>query len=298
VNKCDDSFLKRLSRMDPAQVDSEPTKGSDRYHSILEAAMHTVQDPNLTAAADRPAARPHWKRRLVFAAAAAVVVGAVAVGIVLLQPGRSVSPAAAVAAAATNLGEMTTLRGAMVREASLLGEGDELVDSTSSTIEVDGVNVRVESTTTTGEEAPFSTSFTVIGDQMWETSYDGTTTSSTLSPNPDERLAPFAQASEAVLKAALTDASVVKMGSESVRDRQAIHYHIGPADSWQGALTRLSPSVLAWFELEAIYPETAVDVWVSDGMIVRIVVEDNQVTATLEFYDFGADIHIEPPAGS
>lgn len=58
--------------------------------------------------------------------------------------------------------------------------------------------------------------------------------------------------------------------------------------------------VLAWFELE--YPEsvTQIDVWVTENLIRRIRVaarEAGSVTSsTTDFFDFGADIHIEPPA--
>lgn len=102
---------------------------------------------------------------------------------------------------------------------------------------------------------------TLIGDMRWSTE-GGEVTSEPVSP--DERPAPFASSSEAVVLAALSGARVEDLGEAQVRDEATTHYRISLDDTAKNALAALDAGQLAWFELE--YPKQAstVDVWVAD----------------------------------
>ncbi len=317
-----DNLLECLSEIDPTRTDPEPAKGSRRYHSILEAAMSTAQDPGSTAPAHRPPARLRFRQRLLVAAAAVVVVAAVAVAIVLAQPQHSLTPQAALAEAATNLGNATTLRGTRVeRDYSCIQSGELSTSEWTTTLAVDGDYIQViEGDTPAGYSSSDYSSFVMGEGHMWGTKPDGTT--SELSYPEEERLAPFAEASRTILEAALADASVVEVASEEVRDQPATHYRLDQVDTMGGSgpLAQLPKSVLGWFGLEragAEHERFTVDVWVSDGVIVRWTIDqmlenpedsapddwltnnagDFRTLTTLDLYDYGADVHVEPPTG-
>jgi hypothetical protein len=318
-----DSLLERLSQIDPTRTDPGPAKGARRYHSILEAAMRTAKNPDPTAATDRRPARLHFKQRLLVAAAAAVVVAGVAVAIVLAQPQGALTSAEAVSAAATSLGDATTLRGTLVNQFSSCDEGGKLNNSESTnTFVMDGDYIQMIMTDEPPGYSSSDYSSIIVGEgHKWGIRPDGTTSEL---PYPEElRLAPFTEASRAFLEAALADASVVNVGSETVRDRPATHYRLGQvnAPGGSGPLAQLPKSVLSWFCLESAGAEnerTTVDVWVSDEVIVRYAIDqisenpddsadddwltnnagDFRKTTTFELYDYGADVHVEPPAPS
>jgi hypothetical protein len=58
----------------------------------------------------------------------------------------------------------------------------------------------------------------------------------------------------------------------------------------------LPVGVLAWFELEAPQAVETLGVWTQGDVISRIVVSSASSTATIDYFDLGADILIEPAA--
>lgn len=277
-----------LVALDPSGGEAPPTPGSDRYDAIYARA--TERKTGAVSMAVSTAGRSSRGRtgrapRLVVLAAAAVVVVLVAV----MATGRlgSVDTASAtelVTEAARATGDVSSFRGRLTVE--------ENGTVRSSDLEVDGADIQVR-----GDGR--SQSFTVVGDQIWEG--DDPTPSSL---PPTGRLAPFGPSSEAVVLAALQSDSAVEIGEEEVSEQPATHYRIELDRTSRRALGRLTPGQLAWFELE--YPEEVetLDVWVGDGLIRRIQVVSEwdadetgpgDLRTTTEFYDFGAQVHIDPP---
>lgn len=309
----DEEALNALADLDPAQADPPPASGSPRHRQILERAMsdqlsNTNPNPQRSEPTERaggtdgpgPASpiaattargRPHRARWLALAGAAAVV--SVIVGVIVLaEPDRPVTPVAALTAAATKTGQVTTLR--------LSGTDDAGGENPRTTVtgEIDGADYTtrfVDTDPQTGERSTSRT--TVIGNRRWDTGTDGQTTVKT-EPSA-QRNAPYPSSSEVVVKAALKGATVTDLGKEEVRGTETTHYRIALGPSGIRALGELTPSQLARFELE--YPQGVadLDVWVADDLIRRIHVrqkdEFNGTETITEFYDFGADITIRPP---
>lgn len=286
----DDELLTELTRLDPTHHDGPPAPGSTRHHSILEHAMTT------TAPVERPR-RPARRTVLALGAAAAVVA---AIGIaVLVEPGQDPTPASAtevLTSAATTTGDASTLRAAGTYD-----HGGGHVNTLTS--DIDGADYTLSSTTT-GPDGSSDERTVVIGDQVWEDEGPGGAFLQRTAP-PEERNAPFAESSEAVVKAALAGSEVTDLGTEEVRGQETTHYRIALTPRSISALAELTPSQLARFELENPGGVDHLDVWVSDDLIRRIQVvtssvvmgSDHQLpaTATIEFFDFGADIAITPP---
>lgn len=275
----DDRLMDLLATLDPTCTDSPPAQGSFRYASIQEKAMRSRA--------------PSRGRGVFVAAAAAVAVAVVAFGV--LQPAGRQDASAAVRAAAVNTGEFGSLRAELN---VVYADGRSLV----GTAEVDGPDMHIDTLERSYDGVvSHRESYTVFGDTIW-TTIEGVTTSEPIRPN--DRLDPFAEASEAVVIAALKGSEVSDLGTESLGDLQANHYRIMVDDASRAALGALPPSTLAWLELE--YPEqvTMVDLWVSDGLIRQVRVESEECapacsvssTSTTELFDFNADITIEPPA--
>lgn len=293
-----------LTLLDPVRIDPAPVRGSTRYQSIQERAMTLTHPSTETNTAPQHSASPLGPkspngrrgtvrlgspqgRRLVLVGAAAAVVLAIVSVLTLVQSPQP-SAAATIQKAATATGDVSRFRGHVTKE------GGDQTGSSEGTAEVDGSRYRFSYD---GDDGP--TVQTLIGDTVWET-VAGKTTSQPYDAVGNGSLAPFASSSEAVVHASLADSSIRNAGVEQVGSVEATHYEIRPSDTTRAALGDLTPSVLAWFELE--YPEsvTQIDVWVTENLIRRIRVaarEAGSVTSsTTDFFDFGADIHIEPPA--
>jgi hypothetical protein len=295
------ALLDALASLDPAATDAPPIPGSPRHLSILEHAM-TTTDPTTAVEADAPSADqpnpirlgpPHRRRRLALLLAAAALV-AVIVGLAIVMPGSDPAPASAsvaLAQAADTTGDAITLRVAATYERS--GSTDEI------TVAGNGSDYRIEAVGTFDDGRVERETTVVIGDTVWE---DGAMRTDV---PPEERNAAFAPSSAAVVDAILDGSMLEDLGDSDVRGESARHIRATLTPTSRAALAALSPSQVAMFELE--YPDDVetVDLWVADDLIRRIRVEVDWGTgeggepqsnlATIEFYDFGADIEITPP---
>ncbi|HRW39698.1 MAG: hypothetical protein KDB04_01915 [Acidimicrobiales bacterium] len=285
-----------LAALDPVAGDPPPPAGSTRHLAILELAMATApttaEAPPASTTPDRAEHRP--RRHLALALAAAAVV-AVVVGLVVVAPGTDPEPASAsvaLADAAHGTGDATTLRITAVYERP--GSTNRLE------AEADGANYRIRSEATYADGHEESATTVVIGDTVWEDGEERT------GVPPEERNAAFASSSAAVVEAILDGSTLEELGEEDVQGTTARHLRATLTPQSRAALAALSPSRVAMFELE--YPEhvDAIDLWIADDLIRRIQVEldqgvgedgvEQQERATIEFYDFGADIEITPPS--
>ena len=165
--------------------------------------------------------------------------------------------------------------------------------SSSTRGEMDGPDVHVQTERLSAGGAVSNEAITVMGDTIWETTSDGTRSQAV---GPEDRLVPFGAASEAILTAALQGAGVTDLGSESVNGSATNHYQIELDDASRAALAGLTPGELAWFELEYPRDVSVIDVWVADKLIHRIKVTGAASTSITDFFDFGAEISITPPA--
>lgn len=302
-----DELLAAIAAIDPLDTGNPPAKGSARYDSILERAMQPTLDqarhrPDQADDAERPAppARPPargWRpsprtRAAVLTLAAAVV--AILAASVTLLPGEEVSPAAALTSAAATTREVTSLRADLTWE--------DPYGSHSSHIEVAGDDLRIETRGTYADGHVEGSTTTYSGNQAWEQILGGDVQTYVI--DDDERPAPFAASSAAVVTAALRSGDVADLGQEQVGDVEATHYRVEADDAARRALGELSPGQLGWFELEYPAGVRTIDIWVADDLIRRIrVVQQTDssadapdVVTTTDFYDFNADIRIEPPA--
>jgi hypothetical protein len=272
-----DPLLDALARLDPTIGDPPPPPGSDRDHRILESAMSTTTPPRRT-------------RRLVALAGTGIAAAVLAVVAVTVAgaPGDRPDPVAALTVAAEATGDVSSLR---VHAVYVDEGGTHTLDA-----DVDGRDYHLRSTKTPGHVDGSADEWTIgIGDQQWSDEDPEPITV------PDaERNESFPDASEVVLEAALEGASVEDLGDEEVRGAEATHYRIDLGEAGVAALRDLAPNQVAMFELEHPDRVTSLDVWVADDLIRRISHTFSEAGATgsvtLEYYDFGAAITIEPPS--
>lgn len=285
-----DQLIEQLAALDPARVDRPPAPGSPRLDMILERAM---QNPSAVLN-PRVRARPRRRTFLGVSAAAAIIVATVVAAAVLFEPGATISSAGALTQAAEHTADALTLRSEYIQDA---GHGRfNVVRSehrgadlrrTFSVIE-NGIERRE------GEDDEY---VVFIGDKGWKPG-DGANDATTV--RPDERNAPYAESSAAIVKAAVTDSNVDKIGTENVRGADATHYRIRIDGDLVRRLDKLPANQLSGFELEDAGHIRSLDVWVEGDYIRQIRVtqtwqpRDSKGT-TVEFYDFGADITITPP---
>jgi len=304
-----DPLIERLSALDPVLVDRAPEPSSTRHAGILERAIQRT--PTTT---DRPDHGPpipprstdpddgaptgdrrRLIRRPVFLLGAAAAILAIVAGAVVFEPDRSLSPAAALSQAAENTDEALTLRSEYVRDDGNGGfrvirsehrGGD--IRRTFSVIKPDGTE------RTDYEDEEF---IVYIGNKGW-TINDGPEEGTIV--KPEERNAPYAESSAAIVEAAVTESTVTEIGVEDVRGLEATHYRIRLDDAAISRLGALRPNQLSAFELESPGTVLSLDVWIADSYIRRLRVTHNYEApgssgTTVEFYDFGADITIPPP---
>lgn len=298
----DDRLLRELAALDPTAADAPPTTGSVRHTEILERAMTTTRSdhdlPPTEAGADGRADRGRsrrWRARvLAVAAVGAVVLGTVTV-LVTLEPDRELTPAAAVTEAADRTGEELTLRSEYRQDDDAGGlrivrsehRGGDLRRSISA-VDAEG-NVRTDVDTDEVKVYIGDTGWIVDGDEITEVDVPR-----------DERNAPYAVASAAIVDAAVTESTVTEIGEEDVRGTAATHYRIRLDAAAIRRLEALPVNQRSGFELEYPGNVRSLDVWIGDGYLRRIrVIQEfegpDSPGTTVEFYDFGADITIEPP---
>lgn len=276
-----DPLLEALARLDPTAADPPPPLGSDRDRRILENAMSTTTTPRRT-------------RRLLTLAGAGIAAAVIAIVAVTVAgaPGDRPDPVAALTVAAETTGDVETLR--------VHGVYDDEGGARVIDVDVSGRDYHLRSEDAPGhvdtEPGGNGVEWAIgIDDQQWS---DEDAQPITV---PDEqRNAPFPEASEAVLEAALEGAVVTDEGDEEVRGVESTHYRIELGEPGVASLRALAPNRVAMFELEHPERVTSLDVWVADDLIRRIShsFAENGATGsvTLEYYDFGAAITIEPPS--
>ena len=293
----DASELADFALLDPTTTDSPPTPGSTRYLSILEHSMTLTNDlaPGGDPISDDTSrfANQRPRRRLAFVGAAAAIL-ALLIGIAVVAPGSDPTPASAaeaLAQAAETTGEVTTLR----VEATYDGPGS----TGRIRAEGNGADYRIASVRTYADGPDERETLVQIGDTVWDN--EGKHTAP-----PDQRNAAYAPSSEAVVKAILDGSTLEDLGDQDVRGVTARHIRATLTPASRAALAALSPSQVAMFELENPDTIDTLDLWIAHDLIRRIRVATDQGTdeagepqtnvATIEFYDFGADITITPPS--
>lgn len=296
----DHGLMERFGAADPTLVDEPPAPGSPRFISIKDGAMRTMHDPQPAATAAQqlidpisPEPRPA-RRRLVVAIAATIAALAVAlVGFTLV--GSTPDAAAAVHSAAANTAEVTSFR------ALIETEGHTFIPGGIAHGEADGTSIRM-----------------VVGDleyiRIGDTEWTGSGGAYRTAPAEDA-MDPFAQASAAVIDAALESNLVVNAGTDDVEGVETVHYVIELDDASRAALLDVPTSSQWWFvgdvdeEVNAqlgdeegqarrsgfLEDADTIDVWVANDLVHRISVTDSVGTFTYTFYDFGGDVVIEAP---
>lgn len=313
--------LDRLRLLDPLAVNGEqpPVKGSTRYQSILERAMHptrtdaeaptpTVPAPTPPGPTTDPGHRPldgtpparrgrHGRRRRRATLSVVAAAFAITVGATVLRPDSGVSPAAALARAADATADVTSLRGTLT-------EVDPASESTGS-FEVARDDLRFERRGTYADGHLEGSTTVMIGDEVTQVALDGSVERSTIDED-DERLEPFHTSSAAVVAAVVEHGEPADLGTEPIDGTDATHYRIEPDDAVRRSLAALDAGVLGWFQLDDVEQLTSLDIWVADDLIRRVQVVSfstsettntpGERTVTMAFHDFNADIEIEPLA--
>lgn len=284
----DDELLDLIAPLDPTRTERPPAPGSDRYHSILEAAMHADLDtPAPHVEAPITPAQHGWRRtsRLVTASAAAALVAFG--GFVILQSNDSPTAEAAVSSAADTMEDITSLEGELTVTVPGVSEG-------TTRIRVNGADVQLTTEAGYADGHAEASTFTVVDGIGYET-IDGQTTTRPVGPN--DGLAPFGPSSAAVISAALEGSDVTERGDESVDGVTTTRYDIELTETSIAALSALTPNELAWFELEHPHDVTSLSVWIADGLIRQVEIAQRDQVSRTRFFNFGSDITITAPPG-
>lgn len=230
-------------------------------------------------------ARRTSRSRFAVAAIAAVTFAVCAVGASILWIDAP-SAHAEVLNAAAGLGEAHSLEG----ERSITAP--EAVGR--SVIEVSGSDYHVRSEATYADGHVEASERTVIGDQAFESSGDGTEVSTI---DQSQRNTPFGEASAAVVRAATTGAIVTRSGSAEVDGLAATRYEVAVGGTATDALSELPPAVLGWFDLENPERVESMTLWVADGLIRQVELVSQEVTIRTRFFNFNGDVEITKPEG-
>jgi outer membrane lipoprotein-sorting protein len=294
-----DRIDERLAALDPTLGDPPPQPGSDRFRLIKEKAMQNVTTPTeglarTGALPPRQPGRPNPARRRIVQAAAASIVALLAAGLIVSGGEERPAAAEAVRAAAQNLGRVDTLRATLVQT---YPDG-EVMTFEGEFAGADGRSVGIQTDPSGVEMSRWEHVF--IGDSVWFIADLGGVSHERVAP--DERLAPFTEAAAAIVAAVLEGGDVEQLGTERVRGLEATHYRIRPDEQSRRALEALAPGQLSWFALEDPWAVETIEVWTADDLVRRVRVTFAEgyfmSTSTSDFYDFGADITIAPPAAS
>lgn len=250
----------------------------------------TQQAPDV----DIPVPEGNRRRWRIGAVAAAVAVGVTGAAVLVPQRGGNPSASAEVVRAVEATAEVTSLRAEM-RFEDEFNVSDVTIESVGEDRKVVQEMRARESTAIDRYEwvvvdgIEYATNFYVDGPE---------TTAEPLDPNYE--LAPFGEASAAVVDASLEGADVEMVGSEDVRGVATEHYRIELADPGEEALAGLPRAQRGWFDLlfdeDHHVKDVAIEIWVDDDdLIRRFAVSSSTGSMSAEYYDFGADITITPP---
>ncbi len=285
-------LMDRARRIDPLPPAAfRELAQSPDAQGTLKAILSTSPDDALTEMPAKGALRIARPRLQVgFAAAAALVLAAV--GTVIFVPGGAATAEAKVRAAAAALGETESLRATIEQ----VYPNGEVVTFTG---EFQGADGKQTATQVSSDGTPLSEWQIInIGDTEWMVTGEHV---SSEHRSPQQRLSSFAEASSAVVEAALEGGDVEEVGTETVDGAESTHYRITPDARGRAALAQLKPGELAWFSLDLEAPAAldVMDVWVVDEIIHRIDIRfapDFFLTSTSNrYFDFGANVVISPP---
>ena len=296
--------------VDPTIGDPPPEPGSARFAAIEARAVAgapgdslATSDPSGDGSVSSAAARNHRSRRASWryvAVAASVAAGIVAFAV--LAPGQTPDAKAAVAAAAASIGDVTSLRASFSRPNGI-NAGLAEIEFSNGDVHLVGTYRDFDNS-----DEPSMRQFesTIIGDIRYDIlDGNGRVMKSDMTEEGVQQMAPFTASAEDVVTAALTSADTTELGTEQVRGVAATHYQIRLDDQGRKSLKALPQSQLYWFGLDNLDDVSQVDLWVGDGLIRRISVlhanaapGEPQDTATMEFYDFGADITVARPTSN
>src|SRR5262245_56229451 len=272
-----------LAPLDPSRTEAPPAPGSARYASILERAMSDTDTLTPISLTGRPG-RPRRGRRYLGAAAAAALMAVVASAALVGRGADDPDPISVVSSAAERTGEVTSFR------ASFEEETDYRV--TTGTVDVNANGYRREASDIFKDDGHVERDTVIlIGHRVWEQLPDGSTETRPIRLP----MRPFGSSSQAGVAAALSGEDVAVVGQETVRGEPTTHFRITLDDAARSALADLDWSVVGWFGLNTPAVVNTVDVWVGGDLIRRIKVETDYSSTTTDYYDFGADIVIEPP---
>lgn len=256
-----------------------------------ETPMTPGQPEHATEHAPRPV--PRRRRRWTAVAAAAAVAAAVAAGAIVLRPGDQPSAEATVLTAAEALADVTSLRSTMHVE------DDHFVSDV--TAEMSGTNLRTEQEMREIETGTVERFRWVVvdGTEYYTEVRDGQEVTTAEPVDPNYRLAPFGEASAAVIDAALDGSDIDEVGTEEVHGVETTHHRVRLAEAGRSALAELPRSYLGWFDLyfddDHLTGEVTLDIWTAGETIRRLGVTSANGSFTVDFFDFNADIEITPP---
>ncbi len=283
----DSKFRELVTALDPIGDERPPSPGSDRYLKILENAMHadieatTDLSDGTSTEKDRFSRHRRTRRRFTAAAAAVLVIAAAAL---VAQSANAPNAQATVSEAARALAEITSL------EAKLTATSPH--QQSTSHLRVNGDNFEIKDSTTYADGHSEASTTTVVDGVRYEEIEGEITRSPT---RTGDRLTPFGSASEAVISAAMTGASVIDAGSERVGSADSTRFDVKLSEASVAALSALSPSELAWFELE--YPDQvdSISIWIGDGVIRQVTIGQGDSVTKLTYSSFNSDITISAP---
>ncbi|MBA2385705.1 MAG: hypothetical protein H0V69_01300 [Acidimicrobiia bacterium] len=284
----DEETFGNLDLLDPTRTNHPPAAGSPRYEAILaRVTENTEQSPT---SGRRPSRQ--W------IGAGAVAAALVVIGLLALRPDARPTAEAAVIDAARSMRQVSSLRATLTIEHDSGDHSD--VDITASgddrrivqeMLGADGGNQRYRWIVADGIE--YSTEY-----------YDDREETTAAPLDPNYALAPFGEASAAVISALVEEADIVEVGDDTLRGVDTVHYRTTVADPRQSALAGLPRAQLGWFDLlfedDYYRQDVQIDVWVGDNVIHRIRVASERPRAQVfeaDFFDFDADITITPPTG-
>jgi uncharacterized membrane protein len=280
----EDWELTELRKLDPALRDAPPAPGSVRYDTILERAM-SLQTPDTNTHTNTQTQRPRRSRRWMTWAAAGTGVAASVLTTVVVLGGHSTSASAAVLTAAEHTEKVVTLRGTTQEEIKTGG-------ASTSTIEANGADMKIVEQDDIG-----TINTTIVGGIAYESTSDSDGTPHKNTGPNEHGLAPFAEATGNVARAALEGADVTDKGTEQVRGADTTHYQVKLTAESRRALAALPAGQTAWFEVEHPDQITSIDIWTAGDLIRRITVDQPERRTTTEYYDFGQPVTITKPAG-